>query len=58
MKKFLIGALGAFIFALVTALILILVVGMDSGIMYYVIVGIAAFIGLTLFERLYAKMKK
>ncbi|MCL2569274.1 MAG: hypothetical protein FWE12_07615 [Oscillospiraceae bacterium] len=58
MAKFLIGALGAFIFALVTALILILGVGMDTGIAYYAIVGISAFIGLTLFERLYAKRKR
>jgi len=58
MKQHFIGILGAFVLSFITALVLILVVGMQTTFLYYVIVGIAGIIGFTLFERIYTRRKK
>ena len=57
MVQFLIGLLGAAIFAAIAAIFMLLF-SMETGILYYVICGIAGFIGLFTFEALYKKFKK
>jgi len=57
MVKFLIGILGAAIFAAI-AVFLMRVFNMDTGILYYIIAGVAGIIGLFTFEALYTKFKK
>jgi len=58
MKTHFIGIFGAFILSLITALVLILVIGMQVTFLYYVIVGISGIIGFTLFEQIYTRRKK
>ena len=56
--KHVVGIIGAAIFGVITGIFLLLVIDMDTNWLYYVICGIAGFIGLTVFEAIYTKMKK
>ena len=57
MAKFLFGILGGIIFAFIAVLIM-QVLNLGTGILYYIIVIAACVIGLFTFEALFAKFKK
>ena len=56
--KHIIGILGAVIFGIITALILLNVFDMDTDWIYYAICSVAGIIGLFIFEGIYSKIRK
>jgi uncharacterized membrane protein YeaQ/YmgE (transglycosylase-associated protein family) len=56
--KHVVGILGAVVFSVIAALLLLHVFNIETDWLFYIIIGIAGYTGLCITEMIYSKVKK